>query len=436
LRPRPARSRQPVAAIGSAAVRPPHYHRGRRIAAWFFGVIGLLVVAGAAYGYWFIQSVESDMQPDSREAAEVAQVTVKKEAEKPFTILLIGADNMGEAGDSRADTLILAKVDPEQKRIWMISIPRDTKADIPRHGTAKINKAYQLGGPSLTIETVSELLDVPINHYMETDITGFREVVDALGGVWIDVDVEIDDPKAAAANPGKQGQHIEPGYQLLDGNHALVYVRSRDFPDADFARMRHQQAFFKAIAKQALQAENFLRLPATIRAVAQFTRTDMSVNDMIRAANAFQGMSDEALETATLKGEWRNPYVHTDEEYKEYLLERFNAGVSFEAAIEPPVQTSGGTGLTVDVRNGSTVAGAAAQAADVLRAAGYSVQEVGNAKTRDYETTKIVYNCERAEAEALAALLGMGTLVRNDGTWLIDTDVLVVTGADWARRGD
>ncbi len=103
------------------------------------------------------------------------------------------------------------------------------------------------------------------DHYLEVDIGGFKKIVEVMGGVWINVDQRINDPKAAGANFGRKGALIEKGYQKLDPNKAIVYVRSRAYADADFGRMRHQQDFLKAVAKQASQPAMIPRLPKLIR---------------------------------------------------------------------------------------------------------------------------------------------------------------------------
>lgn len=411
----------------------PRQSRGRRIVLGIgLGVLAL-VLGVVAYGYFFYASVDDAIRASDDVEQGVAEVLTGATPEEPFTVLFIGVDSLGAAGDSRADTLILAQIDPELKRVWMISIPRDTKADIPGYGTAKINKAYQEGGVPLTIQTVEQTVGISINHYAEIDISGFKAVVDSLGGVWVDVDVEIDDPKAAAANKGRAGQHIDPGYQLLDGNHAIVYVRSRDFPDADFTRMRHQQEFFKALAKQALAAENIFKLPATAKTAAGYVMTDMSLGDVVDALLSLKGMDTNALETTTLRGEWISPYVYTDEEYKKQIISRMQAGLPFDGASTPAGVVLP-PDVTVDVRNGMGNSGVADEASALLQAAGFDVQNVGNAKQFDYGETVIVYSDLKDAAQAVADTLGTGRLIQDDGTWLRETDVLVVIGGDWPDR--
>ena len=186
---------------------------------------------------------------------------------KPFTLLLLGADYRKGETAYRTDTIILAKIDPQQKKIWMLSIPRDTKVLVPKHGYQKINNAHALGGPELTIKTVEQFTGVPINHYMEVNFQGFQGAVDALGGIWVNVPKAINDKKAASQSVHQRAAKIPAGYQLLDGEHALTFVRSRDYADADISRMKSQQVFFKALADQMAKSPNVTKMMRAINAV-------------------------------------------------------------------------------------------------------------------------------------------------------------------------
>lgn len=392
--------------------------------------VGALFVAAVAWAMWFTAAVNKDMRASAPVHKKILQALSKPKPQEPFTILLMGADARGGDTSWHSDTIILAKVDPEQKRVWMLSIPRDTRVEIPGYsGHYKINRASAMGGAPLAIKTVEQFTGVPINHYAQMDFSGFRSVVNQLGGVWIDVDVEIDDPKAARQNPGGKGRHIEPGYQLLDGYHALTYVRSRDFPDGDFTRMRHQQTFFQAVARQASQPGNMLKIPSIVRSVAKHTTTDLTVGQMLAIANSLRGISPEALETATVLGEWRSPYVWPDEAEKARLIAAMKAGRSFDDTST--VALSDPAGVTVSVRNGAGIPGVATQAKQLLEQQGYTIAEVGNARRSDYDQTTVVYQTNEAAAQRIASLLPVARVVPSNGEYAYDTEILVVVGRDW-----
>ena len=140
-------------------------------------------------------------------------------------MLLMGTDKSedrdasGEFGDAyRSDSMMLARIDPQQKKVTLVSIERDTLVDIDGYGINKINAAYALGGPSLAVKTVSEFAGVPISHYAEINFDGFKAVVDALGGVDVNVSIDIDDPEA--------GGSLSAGEQAINGDQALILCRS------------------------------------------------------------------------------------------------------------------------------------------------------------------------------------------------------------------
>ena len=404
----------------------------KRIALGTVLVVLLAVVSSGAWAYYQLHLAGQTMNRQPGIDESLSKVLEKREKRQPFTILFLGSDQRPWETDARADTIIVARVDVEANKVWLLSIPRDTRAEIPGHGTQKINAANFYGGPSLMVETVRDLLGIPINHYMSIDFTGFQHVVDAVGGVWIDVDVEIDDWKAASHSPGLRAKRIEPGYQLLDGEHALTFVRSRDFPDADFTRMKHQQQFFKALADQFAKAGNVVKVPSIVRGMAEYMSTDMSVGDMIEVGDALRDIGSANIETATLIGEWRSPYVWTDQEQKEFLISAMMEGRSFEDTSTVGDGAIDRAAISVTVRNGAGIEGSAATAAGILRSAGYAVGEVGNANQFVYEETLVVYATNREAAQQIAAALPKARVVESRGMYAFTSDILVVVGKDYA----
>lgn len=398
-------------------------------------VIAVLAVTVVAYVYFTMRSIDKTIRAGNGSSKQTVAALTKPVPEQPFTILLMGSDARPKEEAARADTIIVARVDPQAKKVWLLSIPRDTRVEIPGHGINKINAANFYGGaesgPALMIKTVEGFLDIKINHYMEVNFLGFQKAVDALGGVWINVDTEIDDWKAASHSPHNP-KHILPGYQLLTGEYALTYVRSRAFPDADFTRMRHQQAFFKALAAQSSRIENLPKLPAIAREIAKYTTTDMNVREMLDVIMVMKGVGDADIQTATITGEWRSPYVWTDEEEKDRLVAAFTAGRSFDASasVEATIQPSS---VSVTVRNGAGQEGVASAASAILKAAGFEVGEVGNANQFVYDKTLVVYkdDANKATAELVASKLPTGNVVASRGMYEFTTDVLVVVGRDW-----
>ena len=206
-------------------------------------VVCVLLLGGIGAAWAYISQVDNSLR-DDLDADLLNSLAVTDSPSDPFYMLLIGADKSqdrdesGEYGGSyRTDSMILARVDPKEKEVTLISIPRDTQVDIPGHGTQKINAAYAFGGASLAVDTVSELAGVPISHYAEIDFDGFKAVVDALGGIEVDVPMEINDDMA--------GGHVDAGLQTLNGEQALILCRSRhnydDIGNGDAIRAANQR---------------------------------------------------------------------------------------------------------------------------------------------------------------------------------------------------
>jgi polyisoprenyl-teichoic acid--peptidoglycan teichoic acid transferase len=206
----------------------------------------------------------------------------------PSTILVIGTDGgraPGRQDARRSDSLLLLRTDPDRHRLSYLSIPRDLRVDIPGYGSAKINAASQIGGPGLTIATVRELTGLPINHVLVLDFDGFRELIDALGGVEIDVPRRIlsnkfDCPYKPARCDTWEGWRFEKGRQTMDGQRALVYSRVRtnqlNSADSDISRGGRQQAVADAVGDKIASFGTFLRLPFIGDSLAAPLVTDLT----------------------------------------------------------------------------------------------------------------------------------------------------------------
>ena len=417
----------------------------KRIAAIVAAVLIVLIVLAFGGVFAYAQHIQKTMQSTIVNQEKLAPLLKPAEPLKPFTILLLGADHRKGETAYRTDTIILAKVDPEQRRVWMLSIPRDTKVLIPKHGYEKINAAHALGGPELTIETVESFTGVPINHYMEVNFRGFQAAVDALGGVWVNVPKAINDKKAASQSVHQRAAKIPAGYQLLNGEHALTFVRTRDFADADISRMKDQQIFFKALADQIAKTD-VPKMIRVINAVAPNIQTDMSLVQMIKTAVALKSAGSANLYTATIDGDWKSPYIITNETLKKKLLGDLKAERSFEPTPSAPASSTTGASKTaavaaaakkpaaikVTIRNGAGISGIAKQASLILKAKGFTVGETGNANQSVYKKTLVVYKTDRAAAEQLAAALMPGTtVVESRGMYSFPTEILLVVGKDW-----
>lgn len=401
-------------------------------------VILLLVGAAAAFAYY--QSVNHEVlaKGEAQNPGIHKQLQPRKPGD-PFYMLLLGEDKRPGEVRARSDTIIVAYVNPPVKRVTLMSIPRDTRVKIPGYsGQQKINAAMQLGGASLVIETVKDLTGLQINHYMEVDFNGFKDLVDAIGGVYVDVPRPINDGKAA--NHDFHAEKIPVGYQHLDGAHALTFVRSRKFADADLTRIKDQQVFLKALAKQTLQLSNVVNINKIVGAVVNNTTTDLSVPEMLNLAVDFRGAGNGSVQGVTIPNTPKYiggvSYVIADRPALAELVQRLEAGESLESTpgSAPKVAVVKPAQVTIAVRNGAGTAGLAAEVANQLKKDAFKVPEVGNTARPVYDSTLIVFKTNAGKAQLVANTLGFGKIVQTATLYQFKTDVLVIVGKDWRKQ--
>ena len=203
----------------------------------------------------------------------------------PQTILLIGSDRRFTdrklKGAARSDPLMLVRLDPNKEATAVMSIPRDLKVDIPGYGSDKINAAFSIGGPKLTLETVRDLLGIEINHIIEVNFGGFQRAVNRLGCVYVDVDHRYYHSNTGLAPAAQYAEiDIKPGYQKLCGQQSLDLVRFRH-ADSDFVRSARQQDFLRQAKGQFSLSSLLGDRQELVRIFARYTRTDVRSNDAI-----------------------------------------------------------------------------------------------------------------------------------------------------------
>jgi LCP family protein required for cell wall assembly len=246
------------------------------------------------------------------------------------TVLLVGLD--ARAGDSdppRTDTIILASLDTVEKRAVIVSIPRDLWVSIPGHGYDRINAAWPLGeaqhrmsaqtrtasspltGAALLRQTIEANFGIPIDYFVAIDFQGFIRVIDALGGVLVDVERPLKDNEYPSFDyPHYERIYIPAGLQIMDGMTALRYVRSRH-QDSDFGRQRRQQQVLLAVRERLLRLNMVPRLPQLISTLRDTVRTDMPLTEIVALAHIALEVTPERITTRvideTLTTRWIAP---------------------------------------------------------------------------------------------------------------------------------
>jgi len=284
-------------------------------------------------------------------------------------ILLLGVDSNGENSDpfkgTRSDTIMVISIDPFSKSVNAISIPRDSKVYIAdNHGLDKINSAHALGGPDLTMKTVKEMFGININHYIAVDYDCIRELVDAVGGV----PVKVEKRMRYRDRAGHLNIDLYPGYQTLNANEAVGYIRYRHDAIGDIGRMQRQQWFVRGIVKKLQSPEIIAKVPQLIQLASKYIRTDMNFYDLSQLALFAKSIDFADIQTATLPG---SPSNHGRVSY--WLLESDKTQEIIDRLIYRNEMPKKNNELTVSLLYPRNYENRAAEMKSILTQAGYLV---------------------------------------------------------------
>lgn len=241
---------------------------------WVVGILGLIVIGLGIYLFTvynsFTNTLDEMHEPIDREASEkrATDQEVSLSDQDPFSVLLLGVDER-EDDRGRSDTVVVMTINPAEKSTKMVSIPRDTYTEIVGRGTTdKINHAYAFGGIEMSLATVENLLDIPIDYVMQVNMEGFKDIVDAVGGVEVNNTMAFDDYPA--------------GTIQLNGDEALGYVRMRkQDPEGDFGRQNRQKQVIQAIMKEGASVNSLLNYKDIFTALGDNVRTNMTFDEMM-----------------------------------------------------------------------------------------------------------------------------------------------------------
>jgi LCP family protein required for cell wall assembly len=303
-----------------ARPKPPGRPRwGRRIAVGV-ALLGVLLVVWIVASYLSFRAGVEDANarlPKTVEANLASQNGAL--VSNGSLILLLGTDGdrtAARADARRSDSILLVRTDPARHRLAYLSIPRDLRVDIPGHGPNKINAAFQLGGPSLAMKTVKALTALEPNHVVIVDFADFRTVIDALGGVEVDVPKPIlsnrfDCPYATDARCQQwQGWRFEKGTQTMDGRRALIYSRIRenklDPAENDLTRGGRQQEVVQAIAGELTSLGTFVRLPFIGGDLVKPLTTDLSAGQLVQLGWVYKRANEGRALRCRLGGDPQN----------------------------------------------------------------------------------------------------------------------------------
>ncbi|MDU2115741.1 MAG: LCP family protein [Peptoniphilus lacydonensis] len=251
-------------------------------------VIIILALIGFAGYFYFLNDNEEDKIDDGKENLQ---------------FLMLGVDSLDsrKADNARSDTIMVVNVDCKSGKVNIISIPRDTYSSIKGYKKTKINHSFKYGGSELTLDTVNNLLGTDIKYYVTVDYRFVEDVVDKIGGVTVDVPLDMNYEDPTADPPLKID--IKEGTQTLKGNDAIGFLRYRKgYPDADLGRVKAQQQFMSSLLSKMKEPKTLLKVPLLMSSYVNYSENNIPAKKLAKIAIKMRGITSEDIVTNTLPG--------------------------------------------------------------------------------------------------------------------------------------
>lgn len=406
------------------------------------GLALLSTVLAFAGGWWYLNAKWANARDIdlNLDGGPTTNFLVLGSDSREFVATEQDAESFGEVGGKRADTIFVVRIDPESKKALLVSFPRDLWVDMPSGGASKINSAFQ-DGPQGVIDVLRHNFDIPVHHYVEVDFAGFRNIVNAMGGVEMYVPAPARDPKTGL-------NIVEAGCVGLTGEQALAWVRSRNYqslesgvwrsdPTGDFGRIQRQQDFLRRLIGQGLEsgAKNPLRGDDLIDTGLENITidSDLGVSGALKLVRVFRSGNPEDVEMvtvpATVGRRGGASVVLLKDAEAAPLFERLRGQGPIEGEVTPE-------NVTVRVLNGTGGSGVATRTARQLGEIGFLPGGIGDAERYGYAETEIHYaEGAQAKAELVQKALGdIGKLIPDPS--VRDVDVVLVVGGDFGGVSD
>nr|WGD84250.1 LCP family protein [Bacillus subtilis] len=318
--------------------RLQHKKKKRRLKKWVKFTIGLfailIIVTGTISTYAYIKlnnaskQAHIDLNDNGQSVKRIKEFDPKKDS---FTVLLLGIDSRNSKGetvdDARSDANVLVTFNRKNKSATMLSIPRDSYVNIPSYGYDKFTHAHAYGGVKLSAKTVENLLDIPVDYVIESNFDAFKDVVDELNGVSINVESEKIVNQIKKDTKGKV--ILKTGVQTLNGEEALAYVRTRK-ADTDFQRGQRQMEVLNAIIKKSKSLSSIPAYDDIVDSLGENLKMNLSLNDAIGLFPFIASL--KSVDTEQLTGS--DMYLYSSRERKKLYYLKLNSDKLEEVKTE------------------------------------------------------------------------------------------------------
>ncbi|WBY45375.1 LCP family protein [Bacillus velezensis] len=271
-------------------------------------LLTLVLLVAAGFGgykvYKTINAADNAYDALSRGDKSKLRDKVINMKKKPFSILFMGIENYATSGKGgRSDSLIVVTLDPRNKTMKMLSIPRDTRVTLAGDTTgkkSKINAAFAKGGADETVSTVEDLLDIPIDKYVTVDFNGFKDVIDEVGGVDVKVPFDFDEMSDVSK---KKRIYFKKGNMHLNGEQALAYARMRKQDKrGDFGRNDRQKQILNALIDQMSRAGNIAKIDKIAETASNNVQTNIRITEGLALQQIYSGFTSKKIDTLTITG--------------------------------------------------------------------------------------------------------------------------------------
>lgn len=408
-------------------------------------LIFIIVSAGAVFAYNKLVKKENqeegqNQKPQSGKDIGFFDAIMGKGIQ--LNVAVFGTDEDG----TRTDVIFVVHFDSKAQQVNLLSIPRDTRVELSDEvmdilddanrnysKTCKINAVHAYGGkdygPEVAVKQLEDLLGIKIDHYAKVDLEGFRQIVDAIGGVDVDVpqDMKYSDPYQDLY------VNLKAGYQHLDGDKAEQLVRFRSYPQGDVARVQVQQLFLKEFARKVLSTESILgNIGDYINIAYKYLKTDLSLTDALKYSRYISDINLNNVQMETLPGEGKYigdvSYFVYDEDVLPDTVDRLFLGKDSIGETDSQIMQNSKE-LNIEVANGGIIEGLAGRTRDKLEEEGYQIKSIStyNGERKDY--TRIIVK-EKGIGEDLKEYFEGSKIEVNSSLLEKDIDIKIILGLD------